>query len=306
MRKILVFIVAAILLSACGGGYKGPTDEQIAAGDYGSVPTKKYQEAVMKTVKQMTLNPKFDTWSNLIKGYYYRDDAYGYLGCVHVNAMNRFGVYEGYTLWQYMIHNDKVVGIQDSNLRTRVGEECASIYATSGIYGSAPTSAQLAVADYGSVPKEPQQAVIEYMKTVLRHPENARYDKWSDLRKYWLPGDDEDNEDVIHYGYMGCVYIKGNSRDCHYGRCAYSESLPTVYLIHNDKVITTTGGLVDSTALEEQLIMNLCAPLYRTNTNAEAVKANTSLESARLRQQVNSQEQPVNFNPAPVRFDFGF
>jgi len=254
----------------------------------------------MKRAKRMVLDPKVSNWSNLTKAYSadrYFGVNYGYLGCVHVDKMNRFGVHAGYESWSYLIRNDKLIDM------TLPYVDCNSIYRVLGIYGI-PTAAQIAAADYGSIPKNPQQTVMEYMKTVLRYPENARYDKWSNLRKGWLPGDkDEDeDEDVIHYGYMGCVSIKGT----------YGGFRQAAYIIKHDKVITAVGfakkggnfNNTENADFMEQLIINLCDPLYQTNTNAEAVKTNAGPGQVTPRQQANPQEQRVNPKPLPIRVTY--
>jgi len=309
MRKILVFIATTILLSACGPAR--PTAEQLAAADYGRVP-KDPQQTVMETVRRMAMafNPKFDTWSNLTKGYYiipgyYANEDYrvynGYVGCVHVDQMNKFGIYEGYTTFRYIIKNDKVISIQRAETDDYALKECNALYHVLGIYGR-PSASQIVVADYGSVPKGPQQTVMEYMKTVLTNPEDARYAKWSNLRKYWLHDwhrGDTEGDDVIHYGYMGCVYINEKNK-----RGVYGGFRPTAYIIKNDKIITAMGyresveGVesgFEAEDLMEQLLMNLCAPLYQTNTNPGPVTP---------RQQANPQEQRVNPKSLPVRISW--
>jgi len=222
--------------------------------------------------------------------------------------MNRFGVYEGYYYsWRYIIRNDKLIDIGSEK------QDCNSIYRVLGIYGI-PTAAQIAAVDYGRVPKNPQRTVMEYMKMVLTRPEAARYDKWSNLRKGWLPRDrseDEDN-DVIHYGYIGCVYIEGTAR---FGFNEGFGPRPVAYMIKDDKVITAMGFPKDGDGLDyfdldtqrylmEQPVRNLCAPLYQTNTNAEAVKTNAGPGPVTPRQQANPQEQRVNPEPLPIRVTY--
>ena len=274
MRKVLVFIAAAILLSACGN--KEPTAEQLATADYGRMP-KDPKETLMEFMNRFVTGSEsahYGYWSNLSKGWYriYGGEVrygYGYEGCVYINAKNRFGVYEGERPYLYIIRNDELVywerGKPPLNpANDRLWDECASLFKANGIYGW-PTPAQMAAADYGRMPKEPRQTVMEHMKTVLINPESARYDKWSNVDKSWMAKDF-----VPRYGYMGCVYINAKGK-----QGAYSGLRPTLYVINNDKVILlmmseAAGAIkkednINSSEKEDNLIY-WCAPRYETNT----------------------------------------
>ena len=134
MRKILVFIATTILLSACG--VKGPTDEQLAAADYGSVPKKDYKKLVMEYVNwhypflvDYPETVEYARWTDLYKGWVQDSfpdiTYYGYRGCVYINAKKytKHGndVYYGLRPYIYVIKNDEVVFMTG-------GSEIGSVY----------------------------------------------------------------------------------------------------------------------------------------------------------------------------------
>jgi len=133
MKKIVVFILTAILLSACA--QRGPTNEEIAAADYGSVP-KDPQKAVMEHMVLALVDPQsaqYTKWSNLVKGMArnYAGAHYGYKGCVYVNSKNRMGGYTGFKEYVYIIKNDKVIFLEGGYTGGRglveVIEQCAAV-----------------------------------------------------------------------------------------------------------------------------------------------------------------------------------
>jgi len=153
-----------------------------------------------------------------------------------------------------------------------------------------PTAEQIAAADYGRVPKDPQQTVMEFMKMVLVDSTSAQYDKWSNVSKGWFK-----NFSGIYYGYKGCVYI--NAKNSLGG---YRGFRPYLYIIKDDKIILLKGDMEIGTRGEE-MVMEQCAPLYQTNANAVAVKANARPEPTTLPQQANPPAQRVNPKPLPIR-----
>jgi hypothetical protein len=138
MKKIVVFIVTAILLSACANDGR-PTKEQLAAADYGGVP-KNHQKTVMEYIntKRLAFDPQslqYDRWSNLHTGMYSDQVGihYGYMGCVYINAKNRQGGYAGYKPIVYVIRNDEVIfmdgGMHVGTIRVQeILEQCNKLY----------------------------------------------------------------------------------------------------------------------------------------------------------------------------------
>ena len=269
-----------------------------AAADYGSEPKESPRQKVMEYMKMRLLDSEsaqYGPWSGLVKGgsqNYTGKIRYGYLGCLFINKKNRFGANDGSKLYIYLLRNNEVVYMDGGWPLGSVGDgnvisQCGSLFE---VEKRKPTAEQIAAGDYGGVPKEPQRTVMEYMKTRLFHPESARYDKWSNWRKDWLGKFGE-----IYYGYKGCVYINAKS-----SQGTWPGFRPYVYLIKNDKVIIEMGDM-DSGSEDERMIMDLCDPLYRTNTNSEAVKINTSPKPATSQQQVSPSVQRVNPKPLPIR-----
>lgn len=135
MKKIVFLIALSLIISSCAN--RRPTEEQIAAADYGSFP-KDHKKTLAEYMKMVAFDPQssqYEKWSNLHKGYItdYRGTHYGYKGCVYINSKNRLGGYVGFKPCLYLIHNDNVVVLEGDMRSGSVGEQevlkqCFDIY----------------------------------------------------------------------------------------------------------------------------------------------------------------------------------
>jgi hypothetical protein len=71
---------------------------------------------------------------------------------------------------------------------------------------TAPTQQELAEADYGSYPSDYEQIIKNYMFTVLKDPESARYQFLNAPKTAWSSGFGEKK-----FGYVVCAYINAKN-----------------------------------------------------------------------------------------------
>ena len=108
MHKIITILALAALLLGCAT----PTQQELAAADYGSYPAdfetiiKSYMQATLKdpeSARYQFLNSPKSGWNG------FGGVKYGYVVCVRINAKNSYGGYVGNRMSYFMIRNGRVI-----------------------------------------------------------------------------------------------------------------------------------------------------------------------------------------------------
>jgi hypothetical protein len=124
--RILAIALAAFVLAGCAMMNK-PTQEQIAAADYGLLP-EDYKTVIQTYMPRILLDPYsavFSHWRGPSRGYAYDQNGsyFGYRVCVEVNAKNRMGGYVGSQPYFFLLNNGRVMMIQGGYRYGTIGAE---------------------------------------------------------------------------------------------------------------------------------------------------------------------------------------
>ena len=119
MNKIKVLISIGLLLSLCTGCVTMPTQEEIAAFDYGTSLTIDHE----KVIKEHFENVLFDPYSahyniEAPQKYWYKESPLlgnkiyaGYMVFAKVNAKNRMGGYTGMKEYGFLFKNNQIIKV---------------------------------------------------------------------------------------------------------------------------------------------------------------------------------------------------
>lgn len=121
MKKVLLLILLSLSI-VLGTGCVRPSDQTLSNADYGEYPNN-YEEIVKTYIGSMLKDPysahiTFDgPPSAKFMSRILQPTVYGFGGIVTVNAKNSFGAYTGAKRYAYIIHNGRVVVLEE-NFRT--------------------------------------------------------------------------------------------------------------------------------------------------------------------------------------------
>ncbi len=120
LKKIGILVALAFVLAGCASG---PTPQDIAAADYGSVPDQSEAEATVKEFFDRYLKDPASAqyrFGKTEKGYMISDSFdgsqlyAGYLVRVEVNAKNSYGGYTGWSRYQFIFNNGQMLRGQET------------------------------------------------------------------------------------------------------------------------------------------------------------------------------------------------
>lgn len=119
LKKIGILVVMAFAIAGCASG---PTPQDIAAADYGSVPDQPQAEASVKEFFDRYLKDPASAqyrFGKTEKGYIISDSFEGrklyagYLVRAQVNAKNSYGGYAGWSSYQFLFNNGQILRGQE-------------------------------------------------------------------------------------------------------------------------------------------------------------------------------------------------
>jgi len=141
MRTLSVLFFVIFLLSGCAldtetksSDYDYPSGAEIASADFGSYPSD-YKNVIESYMAQQLKDPysaQYDCLNQPIRAWNgWRGVEFGYAVCVNINAKNSFGAYTGSSPYYFMINNEQIVKVIESDgdpyMEPIVSEACQKI-----------------------------------------------------------------------------------------------------------------------------------------------------------------------------------
>ncbi len=109
MRALILSLFVVLIVGGCASR---PTQQEMAAADYGSYPSdyeqviRNYMQRILKdpeSARYEFLNQPQKAWTSM------GGKKYGYAVCTYINSKNSFGGYVGNRLNYFLIKNGQVI-----------------------------------------------------------------------------------------------------------------------------------------------------------------------------------------------------